>query len=140
MSIKNNKILNSRMFLLLLLVILSGVAFSLFKEVYRKYQINQEINKLKAEIESLTKNNQGLNDLIQYFEDGDYIEKEARRKLNLAKPGENMIIITGEKDETAEKEDLRTDYADDIEKKESHYESTEAPNPLKWWRYLFRVN
>lgn len=130
MAIKNNKILNSRLFLILLLIILGGVVFSLSKEVYRKHQISRQINKLKNEISELEKNNKGLTDIIQYFGSEDYMEKEARRKLNLAKPGENVIVIAGEKDKTAKN-------PESAEEGNAGANQKEISNLLKWWKYLF---
>lgn len=114
----------------MLLAALGGIVFSLSKEVYRKHQISGQINKLKSEVEELEKNNKGLTDIIQYFESDDYVEKEARKKLNLAKPGENVVVITGEKDKT--KENLEP-----AKKDNSAANQKEISNPLKWWKYLF---
>lgn len=130
MSIKTNRVLNSRLFLILLLAALGGIVFSLSKEVYRKHQISGQINKLKNEIGELEKNNKGLTDIIQYFESEDYVEKEARRKLNLAKPGENVVVITGEKDKA-------TGNPEPAPKNNSNASQKEISNLLKWWRYLF---
>ena len=61
---------------------------SLSKELIRRYEINKEVNKLKAEVTTLEGRNKALADLIQLYNSPSYQEQQARAKLNLRKPGE----------------------------------------------------
>ena len=101
------------------------LVLNVIKESYRKYQLQKEINQLKSEIERLEGENQKLSDLIKYFQDVSFLEKEAREKLNLKKPGEEVVIIPKGFFETKEKS---------LPEKQ---EKKEEPNWQKWWRYFY---
>lgn len=81
---------------IILFIALLGIFIALGKESYRKYQIDKEISDLKKETESLKEKNQTLSNLLDYFNSGTSLEKEARLKLNLSKKGEKLIIISPE--------------------------------------------
>jgi len=123
------KLLGSKVFLFFIILALIGLVVSLGQESYRKYQLTKEINGLKSEIEQLEGKNQQMADLMEYFQEGSYLEKEARLKLNLKKPGEKIVVIS----QTAEAEvDKRivAETEDEI--------SNETTNFWKWWEYFFQ--
>jgi hypothetical protein len=59
--------------------------------------------------------------MIAYLKTDQYIEKEARTKLNLVKPGEKQINFTSSTDSLAQV---------DLSKK--------SPNYIKWFNYFFQ--
>jgi len=127
------KALGSRVFLFFALLVLIFLAINVGRESYRNYQINQEANRLKKESEQMEKRNNYLAGLMEYFKDESYLEEQARLKLNLKKPGENVLIIEGsrEKSQTAEK---KTE-----QKAASPTPEPEEPaNYWKWWEYFFK--
>ena len=122
------KLLSSKVFLFFIVLALIGLVISLGQESYRKYQLTKEINGLKSEIERLEGKNQQLADLMEYFQEGSYLEKEARLKLNLKKPGEKVVVIS---QPTVAEVDER--IVAETEKEVSH----ETTNFWKWWEYFF---
>jgi hypothetical protein len=63
-----------------------------------------------------------LQELIAYFSTPEFLDKEAREKLNMAKPGENIIIIP--KDDNA----LQITSPSDVNNKKNY---------ALWWNYFF---
>jgi len=127
------KLLASKIFLLFVALILIWLGVSVVRESYRKYQLTQEINQIKSEIERLEGNNQDLANLIEYFQQESFLEKEARLKLNLKKPGEKVVIVPKGEEEvgslTPNEWGVKLPTEEEIQKEE--------PNWLKWWRYFF---
>ncbi len=80
---KIKKILSSKIFLFIVVFILIFLLIGLIKETYRKHQLTSEINELRSNIDKLEGDNQQLIDLMDYFKEDSYLEKEARIKLNL---------------------------------------------------------
>ena len=122
------KLLSSKVFLFFIVLALIGLVISLGQESYRKYQLTKEINGLKSEIERLEGKNQQLADLMEYFQEGSYLEKEARLKLNLKKEGEKVVVVS----QTAGAEVDQRIVAE-TEKEVSN----ETTNFWKWWEYFF---
>lgn len=115
------KLLYSKSFIVFLIIVLILVAIALGRESYRYYRVNQEIKALGKRIEELEKSNEEFSRMQDYFQSEEFLEKEARLKLNLAKPGEKLIIVKvpegfeGEEDKIIE----------------------EVSNIQHWWEYFF---
>lgn len=56
----------------------------------------------------LQKKNQDLEKQLHIAESPEFIEKMAREKLNLAKPGETIILVSQQTKETSEMQDAHT--------------------------------
>jgi len=134
----------------LVILALIWLALGAGRESYRKYQLTKEIKNLKAEISKLEGGNQQLNNLIEYFQDESYLEKEARLKLNLTKPGEKVVIVpeSGSAQEAPFQEDSLADNNQDRDFNEgiaglnpslvkTNQTESETPNWWKWWEYFF---
>jgi len=120
----SNKLLYSKSFIVFLVIILILVAIALGRESYRNFRINQNIKNLEKKIEELRISNEELAEMERYFQSEEFLEKEARLKLNLTKPGEKLIIIK------QIKQDL-----EEIEQKQGI--AKEISNIQKWWEYFF---
>jgi cell division protein FtsB len=108
-------------------IILIFVSIALGKEIYRRYQINQEIKKVKEEIEDLEKKNRELQALIDYLNTDSFKEIQARQNLGLQKEGEQAVAI-------------EPGLFTPSEKNEATFESNntkESSNARKWWDYFF---
>lgn len=135
---KIKKILSSKIFLFIVVFILIFLLIGLIKETYRKHQLTSEINELRSNIDKLEGDNQQLVDLMDYFKEDSYLEKEARIKLNLKKPGETVVVLS--KDIIDGVEIVRSGSLDEEENKEADLEnndSVEVTNYWKWWEYFF---
>jgi len=56
------------------------------------YSINKQIQQLKQEEQSVQDKNQELKDEVKMSKSDSYIEKLARERLGLVKPGETPVI------------------------------------------------
>ena len=135
---KIKKILSSKIFLFIVVFILIFLLIGLIKETYRKHQLTSEINELKSNIDKLEGDNQQLVDLMDYFKEDSYLEKEARIKLNLKKPGETVVVLS--KDvidgvEIVRKGGLETE--ENNKEVDLENNNVEVANYWKWWEYFF---
>jgi cell division protein FtsB len=122
------KTLFFRVFVMAGVLIIAFLGSALGKEMYREYQIQREIDSLKSDIEALEKNNYKLSRLIEYYETDEYKEVEARKKLNLKKEGENVVVI---------KPSPLSIERDNFEEKANQDDN--LPNYKKWWNYFFET-
>jgi cell division protein FtsB len=79
--------------LVVLLVIGAFLAFQVGRQVYASWSINQEAERFRAEITALELQNAELVRELEYLQSDAYISAEARRLLNLGRPGERVLII-----------------------------------------------
>ena len=79
--------------LVVLLVIGAFLAFQVGRQVYASWSINQEAERFRAEIAALELQNAELVRELDYLQSDAYISAEARRLLNLGRPGERVLII-----------------------------------------------
>lgn len=117
------KLLYSKSFIIFLIIIFVLVIVALGRESYRYFKINQEIRDLEKRIEALEISNEELSQMQDYFQSEEFLEKEARLKLNLTKPGESLIIV--KKTEGLGGGEQETIIAKEIS------------NIQKWWEYFF---
>lgn len=118
--------------ILLAIAALGYIGFSTFQETKKKQQIEDEINKLKKEAEEINRENLNLEEKIYYLESDEFKQREAKEKLNLRSPGEQVVVIkpslTKQEDENLENQDP------EISKNNLDPRS----NPQKWWDYFFK--
>ncbi len=125
------KILNSRWLLYFLLLLIIWLTISLTRVFYKKYQLNNEIMNLKNEISKLEKNDQELKELISLFSDKNFLEKEAKAKLNFKREGEKVFIVP------PAEEMPRTASSSSSSFESLPVNSSRSGNFLKWWQYFF---
>lgn len=114
----------SKYSLFALMVIFLLLIIALGRESYLNYQTNQEIKELQGKIEELEKSNTDLAEMEKYFQSEEFLEKEARLKLNLIRDGEKLIIVKEEKQ-------------DSIEEQSEEEKSENISNFRNWWKYFF---
>lgn len=105
------------------------IVLAIFKETYRKKQVQKEINELQNEANKIQGDNLRLADKISYLEGQDYQEKEIRDKLNLQKPDENVVIV---------KPSLTKKNTENKPEVNDQMLVIKASNPQKWWNYFFK--
>ena len=115
---------HSKPFIFGLLIIFALVVIAAGREGYRNYKIGQEIKNLQDKIEALQKSNEELAEMEKYLQSDEFLEKEARLKLNLIREGENLVII-----KRSEKEPELEEPPEEKNEKIS--------NIQKWWEYFF---
>lgn len=132
-------ILASKVSLLILGSITVWLGISVAKEAYRKHQVQLEIARLKAEIIAVEHKNSNLASLINSFKEPEVVELEAKKRLNLKKPGEEVaVILRDNKDEHQNiiKGISRETTSEVSSITRSDEESDNLSNPIKWWQYI----
>jgi len=132
------KILSSKIFLFFLLLAVIWVGLVSIKAYYKKSQLDQEVTSLKSEIGKLDQQDQDLSQLIKYFNNQNYLEKEAKDKLNLKKSDENVVMVPeGQLNEEADaSQELFSTKTNGISNNSQPARDAEN-NLVKWWKYLF---
>jgi cell division protein FtsB len=120
----------SGMFFLAGLAVLVLIGISLGKEVYRKRQIQKEIEGLQSQINQLGQQNGDMQNLISYLSSTDFQEKEAREKLNLQKSDEKMIVLRKDVVEP-------NSQPQDAPANPQATSEDNSPNWQKWLKYFF---
>lgn len=132
------KFLSSKIFLFLAVFILIYLIINLGRESYRKYQLTKEIDSLKTEIERLEGSNQQMANLMDYFKEDSFLEKEARLKLNLKKPEEKVIIISDYFDSKTDLDASTNNSNNTGTEMFSGDTNEESSNYWKWWEHFFQ--
>jgi len=83
----------SVLFVFFTLAIIGLLAVSNFKIRERRKELLSQIETVEKEIQNVEKKNQELKAGISESQTQDYLEKEAREKLGLKKPGEEVVAI-----------------------------------------------
>lgn len=109
--------------LVVLLVIGAFLAFQVGRQVYASWSINQEADRYRAEIAALEEQNATLERELEYLQSDAYVSAEARRLLNLGRPGERVLIIPP--------------GSEAAQPPASSDEVAEAKPPLEQWMELF---
>jgi len=123
------KILKSKIFFILCIPILLALIAGIFQELYYRYKVSGELDKLNNEISLLNEQKNGLGELLNYYKNESNLEKEARVRLNLKKEGEKVIIILPAATSTATDENGEIISEFSIDKKT-------LPNYMQWWYYF----
>ena len=96
------------------------LAFTTGQNILRNYHLRQEEQVIRTELLELERDQQQLEGIRRYLESDEYIEDVARRTLGLVKPGETLVVVSGEAPAPAS-----------------------APTPAAdapWWKSLFGIN
>ena len=120
------KVLKSKLTFLVLVPIVAALLFSIGQRIYYQYQVRVGFNELADQVEILKKQKSDLESLIGYYNDKDNLEKEARIRLNVKKPGENVVVILPHATSTGD------DRISPVT------ESGNLPNWKQWWHYFFQ--
>ena len=141
---KRKKIIH---FLVIVSVVICTLIFlnSFSREVSKGNDLNREIMRLEKEAEKLENRNNHLLELIKEFDSLDFLEKEARIKMGLKKPGEEVVIIhraTSTPPESfgfgAEQAGI-PQYQNPLESVQDRQELGIWENPRRWYQYLFKT-
>ena len=108
--------------ILLFLLALYSI-FNISRSVWRIYRRGDRLMELRREIENLKEEKKRLQEEIVYRQSPEFIEKEARDRLNMVKEGERVVILPAELTPPSTKE------------KKTSKEVVTEPNWKQWWDY-----
>ncbi|MBI2475363.1 septum formation initiator family protein [Candidatus Uhrbacteria bacterium] len=116
------------------IIVFLGLTFG--REFFRSREIQSEINKLQSQADTLAARNIALSELQTAIQTESFIEREARLKLGMKKPGEEVVVIQeggeGDKGRVGEEENDPLNLVLDDQS-----ELTRIANSTKWWYYFF---
>lgn len=84
---------HSKGFVLVLITVVIFLGVSVTRELLRRFEIHYEIQKLESDVARLQKRNTDLKDIIALLNSSSIQNKEARVKLGLQAPGEQVVIF-----------------------------------------------
>jgi len=107
------------------IIIFLGIAFivKLTGDFLRLLKAGQRIKIMEEKILKLEEKKKELSSKYRYYQTPDFIEEEARNKLNMAKPGEIIVI-------------LPPNLEGVLNRPQAHTEPP-IPNWKKWWNLFF---
>jgi len=126
-SIRIKKIINTltgNFSNVLIFLIIVYFLFIVGRSMYNSYEDHKKIDLRRAEIEELRLKVIYLENQNLYYQTESFKEKEARKKLGMVKPGENVVALDRE----------GGGYQAVVVNNESEIQ---IPNYLKWWNYFF---
>lgn len=83
---------------ILVVLLVAYVGYTLFAQHMEIKQARADETRIKSQIEQLQKENERIKAELELMQSDQYIEKLAREKLGLIKPGEVMFIDVNYKD------------------------------------------
>ena len=123
-------------------IVVAAIGFSFGREWVRNREIQGEIAMLQEQAAALQTRNLEIADLNNAFRTESFIEREARLKLGLKKPGESTVVIQDGSPvgtpTSAEDAEAIARAADPRTLLATESSETEVANPLKWWHYFLR--
>ncbi|MDF1496539.1 MAG: septum formation initiator family protein [Patescibacteria group bacterium] len=116
------------LFLVANIAILFVVGVSTIRETYRGWSVDREIIALEQKAASLEGRRGELAAFADKMQSPQYVEREARAKLGLQKPGEHVIILEGVSATSSE-------WSIEITPPPPVAIDTRS-NPKRWWDYF----
>lgn len=84
----------ARSVVLVLFFVMIGVGLASFRALVRGWEVQEERQAMEQRLIDLKSQKEAISSEVEDFKSGRGIEYEAREKLNLRKPGEEVVIIT----------------------------------------------
>jgi cell division protein FtsB len=99
------KMFRKRAVTFLILVVGGLLIFSLFKNIFRLLRAEKRIDEAQDVVTRLRDEQQTLSERKEHLESEAFIEEQARNKLNMAREGEAVVVLSPEIGETSEKKE-----------------------------------
>lgn len=107
------------------------VGISTVRETYREWQVDQEIHQMQTQIEQYEGRKLSLVELLARLDSNEALDKEARTRLGLRKPGERVIILQGS-------DGMQASWQDEVQTPVVNLASADLrSNPKRWLDYFF---
>lgn len=141
-----SKLIRWRFLIVVNFLLIVFLGLTLGREFFRAREIQSEINQLQAQANSLAAKNISLTQFQTAMQTESFIEREARLKLGMKKPGEEVVVI---REEVAGQEKTEEDKGgqektvngnDPLDLVLDNQSKIQIANPTKWWYYFFGEN
>lgn len=101
----------------------TGLIVKIVGDILRFLKTEEKIKEVEKRVVQLEEEKRKLSQKYQYYQSSEFIEEEARNKLNMARPGETVII-------------LPPNFQELIGSKKGKQEE-KIPNWKRWWKLFF---
>ena len=115
-------LLSQRWMGILLGLVVFVIGWSTIRVVMERMQLQREIGDLQTNVQAQETQLKEYQALLDKIKDFTYIEREARLKFGLKKPGENVFVVPDAL------------LADTLSRQG---EAIDLSNPERWWKYFF---
>lgn len=78
---------------MILLGLIVLISLPLTKNWRQKRSIDREIAELQTQVGELEHTNSNLKNVLEYMQSDQFVEEQARTKLNYRKPGEEVVVV-----------------------------------------------
>lgn len=106
------------------ILIILIITYNLLGQIFSTLKSGERLQKASERLHQLELKNRELKIRLEEVGSTDFIEREARDRLGLAKEGETVVIIPDEK-------------IDQLLGSQKEEEQKRLPNPLGWWKVFF---
>lgn len=89
--------MSRKILIILSLIVVLIIAYNLISQTMQALKSGERLTEAAVELQSLENKNKELKKNLEYINTQEFIEKQARDKLGLAKKGETVVIIPDEK-------------------------------------------
>ena len=113
------------------IVLVVLLLWGLVGEIGRSQSLQTDIDRLESQARALEDQNARLTTLGTALATNDRLEREARVKLGLQKPGESVIIVQDTRGQSGAIQPVAVGSASDTP-------VAQLSNPQKWWKYFFQ--
>lgn len=94
--------MGNRLIKIIIVIVGIGLIISFSRNIYRLLKAGDQVRLTQERLEKLEKESQELSKKKEYFQSQEFIEEEARNKLNMSKPEETVVILPPNVGETKE--------------------------------------
>ena len=92
----------NRLIKIAIIIIGTGLIISLSRNIYRLLKAEDQVKLAQQRLEKLEREHQELLEKREYYQSEEFVEQEARNRLNMGKPGETVVILPPNISETGE--------------------------------------
>ena len=86
-------IFNNKLVRILILIVGIGLIVSLSRSIFKMSKVTDELRLAEQRIRELEEQKETLVKRKEFYQSEDFIEQEARNKLNMIKEGETVIVL-----------------------------------------------
>ncbi len=94
------RVTSSRFTLLVLIVLIVGLSFAVYDRYAAEREVSERRQDKERELQVLEERQAVLEEKVRYLENDQGLEAEIRRHFDVAKEGEQVVVLVGERTET----------------------------------------
>jgi len=127
-----SQLIESRTALVIEACLVLFLAFAIGKEIVRREDVQSEVTRLEQQADNLKKQNIQLAQILKEMTSENFQEKEARKKLDVQKAGETVVLLPQNSDEGERTLVVQNSSV-------SAAAAQDQSNPEKWWAFFFAL-